>query len=498
VIAPYGDAYLGTRPTPQRQPLRTVAKQEQAAIRAKYDAASDSVEFQNYWANTDAYDADSANSKSVRTRLVKRSRYEIANNGYADGIAQTHANFVVGLGPNVNVDTGSDRINERVRAAWASWAQAIHLRRKLWCLAHAKLVDGESFALFAENLSVDDRIKLDVKPIECDQVTTPYLPHREVGVIDGMVFDRWGNVLWYDILPEHPGGMWSYAYQQPDQIRPRYVGHWYAMRRPGQHRGIPELTSTLQVGASSRRWRESTVSAAETAASVAAALETDMPPGDADQVRPFETMEIERRMMTALPMGWKLSQMVAQHPNATYESFNRAQIAEQARPKNMPYNMAACDSSQSSYASGRLDFQPYFAGVDIERADCQDTVLNKLFRQWWKEAAIVYGFGDPLVLPVVGWDWPNHPVADLAAEANATDTGLKNGTKTLRQVYADNGDDFDIAVRQMAADYGLTEQQMRETLRLAVFNGTNQLGSIAQANVQRENAQSRQQQGGEQ
>jgi hypothetical protein len=166
-------------------------------------------------------------------------------------------------------------------------------------------------------------------------------------------------------------------------------------------------------------------------------------------------------------------------------------LRSSARPKNMPYNMAACDSSQSSYASGRLDFQPYFAGVDIERADCQDTVLNKLFRQWWKEAAIVYGFGDPLVLPVVGWDWPNHPVADLAAEANATDTGLKNGTKTLRQVYADNGDDFDIAVRQMAADYGLTEQQMRETLRLAVFQRHQrkqlQLGiaGFAQANVQR-------------
>jgi capsid protein len=292
--------------------------------------------------------------------------------------------------------------------------------------------------------------------------------------------------------------MWSYAYQQPDQIRPRYVGHWYAMRRPGQHRGIPELTSTLQVGASSRRWREATVSAAETAASFASLLYTDMPPGDADQVRPFESMEIERRMMAALPMGWRAEQMVAQHPNATYDSFNRAQIAECARPKNMPYNMAACDSSQSSYASGRLDFQPYFAGVDIERADCQDTVLNKLFRQWWKEAALVYGFGDPRVLPVVRWDWPNHPVADLAAEANATDTGLRNGTKTLRQVYADNGDDFDIAVRQMAADYGLAEERMRETLRLAVFNGTNQLGSIAQANVQRENAQARQQQGGNQ
>lgn len=487
MIAPAGDAYLGTRPTSQPVVL-TRPKQHAAAIRAKYDAASDSVEFQNYWANTDAYDADSANSKAVRQRLVKRSRYEVANNGYADGIAQTHANFVVGLGPTLQVKTGDAAADARIKAAWKSWANAVQLRRKLWCLSHAKLVDGESFALFVVNQSIRNPIKLDVVPIETDQVTTPYLPHREVGYIDGVVFDRFGNVLWYDILPQHPGGLWSYAYQTPDQVRAQYVGHWFAMRRPGQHRGIPEFTSTLQVGASSRRWREATVSAAETAASMAALLHTDMPPGDADQVRPFEQMEIERRMMAALPMGWKAEQMVAQHPNATYESFNRAQIAECARPKNMPYNMAACDSSQSNYASGRLDFQPYFAGVDIERADCEDCVLSKLFAQWWKEYSLEFG-GSLQELPTHAWDWPNHPVADISSEANATDTRLRNGTLTLSQAYSEASDNYDEALARMADDYGVDVEEMRRLLRLSIFNGTNQLGSIAQAEVQRANAQ---------
>lgn len=490
MIAPAGDAFLGTLPTRDRTPLRAAPpKQEQRLIRAKYDAATDSVEFANYWANTDSYDADSANSKSVRVKLVKRSRYEVANNGYADGISQTHANFTIGLGPTLQMRTGSHVLDARIEETFRQWAKAVQLRRKLWCAAHAKLVDGEAFAMFVINDSVSHRVKLDMVPIECEQVTTPYLPYRDVGKIDGIVFDRFGNPVWYDILPQHPGGQWSYAYQDPDRVAARYVGHWFALRRPGQHRGIPECTSTLQVGASSRRWREATVSAAETAASLAALLKTDMPPGDADQVRPFETMEIERRMMAALPMGWSAEQMVAQHPNATYDSFNQAQIAESARPKNMPYNMAACDSSKSNYASGRLDFQPYFAGVDIERADCEDTILEKLFAQWWKEAAPLLGFGDYREVPAHAWDWPNHPVADLGAEANAIDTGLKNGTKTLRQVYADNGDDYGDAIKQMAEDYGVTEPEMRELLRLSIFNATNQIGSIEQANVQKEVAQ---------
>ena len=116
------DRYLGiVREAPQRP--------KRPDIQAKYDAASDSVEFQNYWANTDAYDADSANSKSVRARLVKRSRYESANNAYADGIVQTHANFLVGLGPSL-------QCSPRIDAAFASWALAVSLRRKLWCCAH--------------------------------------------------------------------------------------------------------------------------------------------------------------------------------------------------------------------------------------------------------------------------------------------------------------------------------------------------------------------------
>jgi len=464
-------------------------------IRARYDAASDSVEFQNYWANVDAYDADSANSKGVRQKLVKRSRYEAGSNGYADGIAQTHANFLVGLGPTLSVKTADRALNQRINAEWRKWSKAIQLRRKLWTAAHAKLVDGESFGIATANPSVDHPVKLDVVMIECDQVTTPYVPYRREGVIDGVTFDQYGNPLVYDILPQHPGSQWAVYWQDPKPVAARYVLHWFHCRRPQQHRGVPECKSTMQVGASSRRWREATVSAAETAASFAALLYTEMPPGDAEPVAPFSTLEIERRMMAALPMGYKAEQMQAQHPNASYDSFNRAQIAELARPKNMPYNMAACDSSQSNYASGRLDFQPYFTGVDIERADCEDCVLDKLFRQWWREAALVFGFGDPRDVPEHQWDWPNHPVADVGTEASATNVKLRNGTLTLRQVYADAGDDYDEAVETMARDYGVSVEKIKETLLLANFNATNQIGSIAQADVQRDvaqtNAQSR-------
>ena len=86
-------------------------------IHAKYDAAQSSPDFDNYWSNADARDADSANSKNVRARLVQRSRYEVGNNGYADGMVQTHANFVVGTGPKLRMKTRSAGFNAIVERA---------------------------------------------------------------------------------------------------------------------------------------------------------------------------------------------------------------------------------------------------------------------------------------------------------------------------------------------------------------------------------------------
>lgn len=483
IEAEQADAYLGVRQaTPPIRRAKVDRSEDRREVRAKFDAASDSVEYQNYWANADSYDADSAHSKSVRQRLVKRSRYEVGNNGFADGIIQTHANFLVGIGPKLRVIGVSNA--KEIEKAWTRWAKRIQLRRKLWCMSHAKTQDGEAFAMLIHNPRLADRVQLDIVLIETEQVQTPYLPYRAEGVIDGVTFDRFGNVLTYDILPQHPGGQWAVYYQTPQTVPARFVLHWFQLRRPGQHRGIPEFRSTLQVGASSRRWREATVSAAETAASFAAAIETDMPAGDADPIRPFDTFEIERRTGAALPMGWKLNQMRAEHPNATYEAFSKGQINEQARPKSMPYNLAACDSSSYNYASGKLDHQTYFVGLDVEREDGNDLVLDPLFSAWYSEAAPVYGWDREE--PEVAWDWPQHPVADVVSEASAQDTKLKNGTLSLSLAYSNAGEEYAEQLATMATDYGVPVERVQEMLRLAIFNATNQIGSIEQAKVQRD------------
>ena len=440
-------------------------------LRAEYDAARHTDEFSRHWANADKYDADSANSREVRHTLVSRSRYEIGNNGYADGIAQTYATDLIGVGPNLRMQTRSPGFNRMVEWEWYQWAKVVQWRRKLWTMAHAKFSDGEAFAVMRRNPGVRHSVQMDVVLYEAEQCQTPYLPYGEQGYIDGIRFDRFGNPVYYDFLHEHPGASSRLTLDlTPERVPADRVLHWYKMRRPGQHRGVPESASTLNTGAAARRWREATLAAAETAAEFSVFLKTQFQPDQMGKVAPMSTLDIQKRMMTALPQGWDATQMRAEHPNATYEAFHDQLINEQARPANMPKNKAKCDSSQYNYASGRLDHQTYYAALDVERQDADDLVLDRLFSVWFDLAVVRFGWlgGDPLAIAPAAkahlWDWPKHRVADVQAEAGANETKLKSGQIGLHQLYSDAGLDLEDEIPAMADTYGVTEDEIRRRL----------------------------------
>jgi len=486
LVDQYGRAFA-SRLSPQSLGELLPARQ----VRARYDAAQTTDEFRNYWGAADSLSADAANSRPVREKLVARSRYEVANNGYVDGIVQTWATDCVGVGPRLRMQTSSDNFNRLVENTWDAWARATQFRRKLWTMAHSKVVDGEGLMLLVNNEGLRHDIKLFPLLVETEQCRSPWLATGETGRVDGIDFDDLGNPSQYWITPDHPGGP-SWVQRDPIPVPAERVLHWFTMRRPGQHRGIPDLTSTLNVGAASRRFREATVAAAETAADFAAVLETDQDPEIHPPVAPFTSQDIRKRVMTSLPYRWKLNQLAAEHPNASYADFIRQQISESARPLSMPYNKAACDSSTYNYSSGRLDHQTYYASLDVARADATDVVLQPLFDLWVREAALAFGWfqGEPLNrTPPHLWDWPPHPTADAVSEATANDKRLRNGTLTLRSMYAQQGLDFDDEIETLATDYSVTPDEMRAILRTAIFNDRSQQSNQQQADQQASQSQ---------
>jgi capsid protein len=182
----------------RRPSARTQVVVDARPVRARYDAAQSSGMNSQHWAAADALDADSANSLAVRRTLTHRSRYETANNGYVKGMTLTQANYIVGRGPKLRMQTGSPGMNSMVEAAWSRWANRVKLARKLRTAVKAKTSDGEGFLIARQNPNVRDVVKLDIVGIEADQFTSPNLPYNEVNRIDGIMFDEWGNPVAYN------------------------------------------------------------------------------------------------------------------------------------------------------------------------------------------------------------------------------------------------------------------------------------------------------------
>lgn len=439
-------------------------------MQARYSAAGDDEEMATRWAQADALDADTANSLTVRKRLRERSRLERANNGYSAGIHRTHANYVIGRGPSLRMQTGSPGFNAMIEARWQQWCRATGFVRKLRTACKAKTGDGEAFLEIVVNPGVADVVKLDLRPLECDQVTTPDPPYGEPRRIDGLWFDEYGNPEAYEVVEYHPGSQWSGWSNQAARLVPaRSMLHWFSEERPGQHRGVPDDAATLQLHAQSRRFREAVIAAAETAADYAAMLEMSAGNDDPDFAEPFTTLPIEKRMLVATPAGAKLSQMKAEHPPTTYEMFMRSLIAEEARPLSMSYSIAACDSAGNSFSGTQNDHLIYYQAVDVERSDCELLVLDKLFAVWFELARAVYVWSVPgTPSPRHGWTWPPMPQVDAEKAAKSDKGELEIGIPPT-VIAGRRGYDFEDLVQQGARDYGITEDEYRSRMLGAAF-----------------------------
>jgi lambda family phage portal protein len=439
--------------TPRRQ-LR--ALHMPLKVRGRYDAAVTNDENRRHWAGADLMSVNAANSPRVRGLLRSRSRYEVANNSYAKGIVLTLAHDCIGTGPRLQMLTEDDKLNRLLEWEFSRWSDAVRLPEKLRTMRMARAESGEAFALLVANPKVDSPVKLDLRLIEADQIATPDLARHaaQKSVTDGIVYDSYGNPEEYHLLKNHPGegmGLLSLDY---DCIPAHAMIHYYRTDRPGQHRGIPEITPALPLFAQLRRYTLAVLAAAETAADFAAVLFTDAPAnGEADPIEAMDLVELEKRMATVLPGGWKLSQIHAEYPNTSYSEFKKEILNEIARCLNIPFAVAAGNSSGYNYASGRLDHQMYYKSISVDQDQLGSVVLDHLLFAWLGEAILISGLL-PLWMRTVAFREIRHsyffdgmPAIDPAKEANAQATRLKSHTTTLAYEYARQGRDWESELR---------------------------------------------------
>lgn len=458
------------------KPTRPGLGRAARVVRGRYDAAVTTDDNRRHWANADGLSANAANGPEVRRVLRNRARYEVANNSYARGIVLTLANDVVGTGPRLQLLTEDGEANTRIEREFAAWSRAVGLPEKLRTLRMARAESGEGFAVLTSNPKLPTPVELDLRLVEADRVCTPdaKAPTTAGYAVDGIAFDGAGNPVEYHVLKDHPGEAVSRRFLDYDRLPASSVLHWFRADRPGQARGIPDITPALPLFAQLRRFTLAVIAAAETAADFAGILYTDAPAsGEADAAEPFEPIELEKRALVTMPGGWKMAQLQAEQPATTYAEFKKEILNEIARCLNMPFNVAAGNSSGYNYASGRLDHQTYFKAIRVEQAHLEAVVLDRILAAWFDEAVLIPDLLPADLGPFADWPhqwfWDGHEHVDPAKEASAQATRLANLTTTLADEYARRGLDWEAQLRQRAKEValvttlGLTPPQAQPT-----------------------------------
>lgn len=465
------------------------------SIEAQYDAALTTEQNQGAWSRADLLSADAANSPEVRKMLRSRSRYEcLEANPFAYGIVKTLAHETIGTGPILQMGLEKSEVNELFESRFRKWVKRIKLGQKLRTARKSKFVDGESFIRLVTNRSLKGAVKLDIEVIEADRIANQtgsalagdlrdwavrrgYLPNTLTD-LDGVIFDDEGNVVAYRVLKYHPGGRDIRAFSGDSDIVPAsQMIHLFRHDRPGQHRGVPESTTALPLFILCRDYTLAVVQNARTVAKHTLMMKTQSgamsEDGEAYPIDPFEAVDIDYDMSTYLPKGWEPFQLKAEQPATTYEMFRNAIWNEIARCADMPFNVAAGNSSKYNYASGRLDYQLWDRALEVERSEFEDDALDVIFDAWCEEATCVgivpQGYSGEDDLPHE-WFWTHRGHADPTKEATGQRTRLSNGTTNRRRELKTEGVDIDTHDRQAAKDFGMTVEEYRRSVARSIFN----------------------------
>ncbi|MFA6715951.1 MAG: phage portal protein [Victivallales bacterium] len=246
------------------------------------------------------------------------------------------------------------------------WAAA-RLPEKLRTMRMARCQDGEAFAVMGTNPRVMHEIKLDIMLIEADQITSGFGISLDSNEVDGITFDAFGNPDAYRVLKQHPGGTQFSRYDEAVVIPAEAMLHCFRMDRPGQHRGVPELTPALPIFSQLRRFTLAVLTAAEAAADFAGILYTDAPPnGEADDVDPMALVELERNMLLTMPGGWKMDQLDPKQPATTYAEYVDKLIDEAVRCVLMPSNIAKGNSNGGFQGKRQLESHFKYSGDAVQ------------------------------------------------------------------------------------------------------------------------------------
>jgi lambda family phage portal protein len=398
----------------------------------------------------------SAETMRVRSRDLAR------NNHIARQALRTITNGVIGNGiiPHVSIDSsgiGQPTAGDKFRARQIEGLLKAHFDHpSVDATGQMDLYSIQDLALYSTLESGDclvvrewrtpaqmraDGLALpfQLRVLECDYLAKELesfsLPSGETNqVVQGVEVDRFGRPVAYHLYEDHPG---EYAYWH--QMRTRRVSAedvvlLYEILRPGQVRGVPELSTVMM---------------------------------DIKDISDFEIAELKRQEMAACFMAFVTKSLDAGEPQAEqydlapglvwelspgedvrlssppqsngYVDYIRTKYRGVAAGVGITYEALTQDFSQVNYSSSRMAHLSMHANFDRKRNRVMRSQFCHKLTQWTNEALEIIGYDTSGLI----WTWnaPRRPMLDPGKETAAFAAMVRSGFRDRDSIILELGED---------------------------------------------------------
>ena len=423
---------------------------------------------------------------SAITKLRNRSRDLLRNNDYARGAVAVIVNNVIGQGirfqaqiPRARGAGVDDRRNEALEYQFKRWSRSCDTTGRLsFCqfqrLALRSLI--ESGEVFIRKHYNGPNIPFTLELIEADRVEVDYglSPSQSASgdiIKMGIEQDPYGRPRAYYLRRFHPGdivfhprnivgtsGPYSLERVPADQII-----HLFIPDRPGQSRGIPWMTSSLQRLRNLGGYEEAELVAARASAAVMGFRVTKDPDLTERDSYGDPVDSLEPGTIKELAPGEEFIGFDPSRPNQSFEPFIHACLRGLAANLGVDFESISRDFSQSNYSSSRLALLQVRETYQSIQAWFIESFCQPVLEEWL-DAAVLSGalqFADYELNPdrysqvrwrPRGWSW-----VDPAKETEAAVTAIDYGLSTLTRELAKQGLDLEEVLQERARELQLAQ-----------------------------------------
>lgn len=368
--------------------------------------------------------------------------------------------------------------NTKIEAAWSEWSMPEHasvtglqsLTDIATQLVERWRVEGEAIVRLWGGFN--NKFGFSLQPLDADLLDhelTRGATETEGEIRMGVERDRFGRPTHYWMWTAHPNDLVYEAQRKRERVPASEIIHVYTVRRPGQTRGVTDLTPVmLGINMLGQYVETELVGARAGAGNMFFIIPGEGGEGPDPDEAPGTPLEMESSpgMGYRLAVGDQVQQYKPEHPVGAFGPFVLNTLRWISSGLHTAYASLTGDLSNASYSSSRVGMLSERDGYKRAQNVVATRFYRRVYLEWLKYALLTRALDLPASqlqrFTAHRWMPRGFPWVDPLKDMEAAILAVDHGFDTRTNICAEDGRDFEEVMAQLAeeqalaAEYGVT------------------------------------------